>query len=223
MTQITVRSRETSVDELQQALHQLGIERRSRLVEEQQFWLGCQSAGDRHALLLAAGELERVVIGERPTPTRMQQIAGELSASALDEPAKFDRAERHIFQRRLHGEEVEVLEDRRRPAAGEPQRLGVAFRDVRAEDAHGAGGQGFKPENAAEHARFAAARRPEQHDLLAGGDLQGQMIENAVAAEIEHGRAELDRKLRSAHPAGGRSEGWCRARKRSIRRSPSRK
>ncbi len=42
------------------------VERRGRLVEQQQFWLKHQGARDRHALALAAGELMRKAEAETP-------------------------------------------------------------------------------------------------------------------------------------------------------------
>ncbi len=51
-------------DLLAQRHADLGVERRQRLVEQQQLGLGRQRPGERHALLLAAGELVGIAVAE---------------------------------------------------------------------------------------------------------------------------------------------------------------
>ena len=54
---------------------QLGVERRGRLVEEHQLRVHRQRPGDRHALLLAAGELVRVVVHPVAEADPIEQLA----------------------------------------------------------------------------------------------------------------------------------------------------
>jgi hypothetical protein len=51
---------------------QEGIEVRQRLVEQEHAWLGDERASERHALLLAAGELARVSRAEGAEPDQLE-------------------------------------------------------------------------------------------------------------------------------------------------------
>ena len=61
----------------------LRVERRERLVEQQHRRLDRQRAGDRDALLLAAGELVRVAVGGLREAHQLQQLVGALEARRL--------------------------------------------------------------------------------------------------------------------------------------------
>ena len=75
------------VDELDlHLLAELGIERRERLVEQQHRRLRHQRAGDRHALLLPAGELVRIApaeAGEAHVLQRFGDLSGNVSVAGL--------------------------------------------------------------------------------------------------------------------------------------------
>ena len=58
---------------------QLAVERAQRLVEQQQMRREDERAGERHALLLAAGELSRQALGE---VAELDQVEGSPHASA---------------------------------------------------------------------------------------------------------------------------------------------
>ena len=53
------------VEEVENAGLDRDVERRGRLVEQQQFWFQQQGAGDGDALALAARELVRIAVGDR--------------------------------------------------------------------------------------------------------------------------------------------------------------
>ena len=54
---------------------QLRIERRGRLVEEHHLGVHGKSTGDRDALLLPAGELNRVLVGLFGKPHQLEELA----------------------------------------------------------------------------------------------------------------------------------------------------
>jgi hypothetical protein len=59
-----------------------GIERRSRLVEQHDARLDRERPGNRHALLLAAGQLPRILFGEGVEPDLVQGLNPAASAPA---------------------------------------------------------------------------------------------------------------------------------------------
>ena len=62
---------------LQEALHlpaELGVERAERLVEQDQPRLADDGAGERHALLLAAGELRGIALAEIAERDQLQRL-----------------------------------------------------------------------------------------------------------------------------------------------------
>ena len=57
-----------------------GVERRQRLVEQQDRRLDRERTGDRHALLLPARQLVRIAVGGLREPDQLQQLIGTLEA-----------------------------------------------------------------------------------------------------------------------------------------------
>ena len=83
------------------------VEIAGRLVGDEDGWVWRERAGERHALLLAAGQLGRIVV----LPLA-QADGGELACGALVgiiEPGKLER-HRDVLQRRHGGNEMEGLE-----------------------------------------------------------------------------------------------------------------
>jgi hypothetical protein len=60
-----------------------GVERRQRLVEQQNRRLDRERTGDRDALLLPAGQLVRIPVGGLREPDQRQQLVGVLEARRL--------------------------------------------------------------------------------------------------------------------------------------------
>ena len=89
---------------------ELGIEHRGRLVEQHDAGAHRERAGDRHALLLAAGELLRVVarVGLEPDPAQHLEAGffSFLPAHAFDHAQRL----RDVAKRRHVPPQVEVLE-----------------------------------------------------------------------------------------------------------------
>jgi hypothetical protein len=90
--------------------HELGIERRGRLVEQHDARAHRQRAGDRHPLLLPAGELFWIVAGVSFEPHPSQHLEAALLGSLPAHP--FDHAQRlgDVAERRHVRPEIEVLE-----------------------------------------------------------------------------------------------------------------
>ena len=64
----------------------LGVERRQRLVEQQHRRRDGERPGQRHPLLLAAGQLVRVAAAAVAQPDQLQQLAGPPRALGLRRP-----------------------------------------------------------------------------------------------------------------------------------------
>ena len=112
--------------DVQHLVDHLRVERRGRLVEEHHLGLHRQRAGDRDALLLAAGQLRRVAC--RPGWPRPPGPAAPwplLGLGRLDALATLIGPERDVLQDRLVGEEVERLEHHADVGAQLGQRLAL--------------------------------------------------------------------------------------------------
>jgi hypothetical protein len=104
----------------------LGVQGRGGLVEEHDLGVHRQASGDRHPLLLAAGQLGRVLVGlSRATPTRSSSSLGLWLGLGLALLADLDRAERDVLEDRLVREEVEGLEHHADVGAQLGQRLAL--------------------------------------------------------------------------------------------------
>ncbi len=104
-------ARELRID-VEHLADQLGVERRGRLVEQHQLRLHRQRAGDRDALLLAAGELRRgrrraCRRGRRARAAPAPASRASLARLALDADRRLD----DVLERGHVREQVEVLED----------------------------------------------------------------------------------------------------------------
>ncbi len=67
-----------------------GINPRGRFVEHQDVRPRCQSAGDKHALLLATGEFGKPLLGKLLSPNHSQAFPGEGSLARRDKTARMD-------------------------------------------------------------------------------------------------------------------------------------
>ena len=103
-------ARRECADRIEHLAHQLGIERRGRLVEQNDRRLHRDRAGDRDALLLAARQLGRTLvemIAEKHFP---QLLGGARARDRLRQPEHMARPDRHIVQCREVRKQVEALE-----------------------------------------------------------------------------------------------------------------
>src|SRR5271167_4368246 len=163
-------------------LDHLRIECRGRLVEQHDLGLHAQRAGDRDALLLPARELTRIFVGllgdAHPLEIEPRRLLGLL-------PRRFahpDRGEGQVLQHGQVREQVELLEHHADLAA---DRLDVL--DVRSQLDPGDDDLAllmlFQPVDAADHRRFARARRPTDDDALAPLDLEVDVPEYVKLTE----------------------------------------
>ncbi|MGY4489097.1 hypothetical protein ACVWWR_008288 [Bradyrhizobium sp. LM3.2] len=105
---------------LQLAAHpdpQERIERGERLVEQEDLRLGDQRAGERHALLLAAGELGRQSAGIGAHCDELEQFAGTLVPDSAVDAAHF-QGKRNIVEHGQVRKQRVRLEHHRRTALG---------------------------------------------------------------------------------------------------------
>ena len=111
------------------------VEVAGRLVAEQQARRADQRAGDRHALLLAAGQLRRQEVGAVGDADPVERGERALAA-ALARPAAVDLRQHHVLEHRAVGEQVERLKDeaQRAPAQRARARPPSSSRDVDAVD-----------------------------------------------------------------------------------------
>ena len=174
----------------QQAVHlcthglaQLGVERRKRFVEQQHARFGCQRTRQGHALALPARKLGHTAIRIRREVHHLQQRVspgadlrvGQTVLPALDAQAVFDvAAHAQVREQRV------ALKHHADAAA-----LDRARGDVFVAKVHGAAGiRRFQPRNDAQRGRLATARGAEQHDSLAGSNVEVHRLQHALAAKV---------------------------------------
>src|ERR1022692_2075774 len=174
----------------------LGIERRQRLVEQQDLRLDGQRAGPRNALLLAAGQLVRVlprVLGE---PDDIEQLGGALPPLGSSQAAH-PQPEADVLQRGHVREQAVALEHDARAGVG-----------------------GLKAGQDAQGRGLTAARRPEQGHELARRDFERQPVERSQRAERPGQVRDNDRHADVAVRTGDQWRVGCLGDVRRHRVSP---
>ena len=159
------------------------VERRERLVEQQDLRVARQGARDGHALALAARQPARALVGQVRDPHAFQQLAHAGVARAAEGDVG---AHRHVREERV------LLEDEAdRAALGRQVDLGrgVEPGPVAEGDAPAVGAP--QPGDGAQHRRLAGARGPDERDGL-GSDAQAD-------AELERAKADGDVELERLH------------------------
>jgi hypothetical protein len=132
------------------------IERRQRLVEEEDLRPGDQGARQRDALLLTAGHLRRQAQGEINHLDEIEELARSRAPLGLGDPTHLE-AVGDVVDRRHMGKERVVLEHHRCPATG---RWRVGHIDVPDQDV--ARAHLLVTGDHPQRRRLAAAARPEQ-------------------------------------------------------------
>ena len=149
----------------QQCLHtQPGqcIERTEGLVEQEQLGLAHQRAGQRRALLLAAGELHRPGLSPRRQFDLGEGVQGTLARRLAFQP------ERDIVDDALPGQQARILEDHR-DRVGDAEPTGAA--DAMIEP-------GERPQEGA----LAGTGAAEQSDELAAADVEIDIVDDGALA-----------------------------------------
>ena len=177
------------------------VEVAAGLVGEQQRRVVDEGAGDRDALLLAAGELVGVAVQlgrEADQAQRLRHLGADLGAAGADHLQRVG----DVVVDGAVGQQLEVLED---GADVAPQLRDLLLRqgaDVAAGDADRAVGGRLVADQRLDQGRLAAAGRADEEDELAAVDRQRDPVERHVAARIDLGHvAQLDDRLASRPPS----------------------
>ena len=172
-------------------LAQLEVERRERLVEQQHLGLDRERAGDRDALLLAAGELADQLVALARQGDQLRSSSAASARSALRHaahPQAVGDVLRHGHQRKQR----QVLEDQR----GRPL-VRADARHVLAADPDRAFGRIEEARNRAQDRGLAAAGRPQEGEELAALDLQRRILDRGEIAKPDGDAIKFDV---GAHP-----------------------
>ena len=200
MRDVDERDADLVLDPLQLELHllaQLQVERAERLVEQEHTRAVDERAGERDALLLAAGELPRLAAAESLQPDERQHLVDAARApAAVDALAPEPKGD--VLEDRQMREERVALEDGVHVALvrRQPDDVTVAELDRAL----------VRLLEAADHPqrrRLAAAGRPEQREEGAGRDLERDAVDGDDVVEALDDLLEPDvglvmRALRSA-------------------------
>src|SRR6266508_57627 len=204
------------------------------LVGEQHRRLGDQRAGDRHPLLLAAGELRGPVLQAVAEPDRLERGDRPPAALGAAEPA-VDQRQADVADGRGPRQELEALED-------EPDHLVAHQRQlVVGEAGHGpplepqrAAGRPVQPAEQPEQGRLPRPARPHDRQRVAGRDLEVNPVERpdfdpvqpvdlGDAPSLHHGMASgIGCRLGHGQAPGQSWPSRSRSAPRDTTRSPSR-
>ncbi len=154
----------------------LGVERRERLVEQEDRRLDRQRPGEGHPLLLAAGELVGVAVGVDAETDQLEHVVGPLAAGRAVATAQLE-AEGDVVAHCQVREQAVGLEDHPHVAL-----VGRHPGEVLAADLDAAGRRLVEAGQDAQCRGLAAARRAEQGHELAGGEMEGESVERADRA-----------------------------------------
>ncbi len=151
------------------------VDRPERFVHQHDRRVGRERAGDTDPLLLASGQLLGVAraVGLRFQADEVQQLV-DACPDPLLVPAQSARDERDVGRDGQVGEEADLLDDIADVAA---QLVGVDVGDVPAVEDDPAGRGLDQPVDHPHRRRLAASRRTHQHDDLALGDLQRELLD----------------------------------------------
>ena len=163
------------LDERQDRVGGVGVQRAGGLIAEQHFGVGCQCAGNGNALFLAAGKHVGVNIRLIGQANALQQLHGLLVGSSLAHTAQAHRSQRDVLFHRQVGEQVKMLEHHAHLGAGG---INVAFGDLFAVQHNRAAVRFFQAGQAAQKSGLAAAGRPNQADNIALIDGQVNALEH---------------------------------------------
>ena len=194
---------------------QLGIQRTRRLIKEQVGGFQCQGAGNRHTLLLTTGESIRVGIHLFGKTHLRQQLAGALLRLLSTQGTVEGRGERHVLQRRVVREQVELLEHHRRTGTNITHlRVSelLAVIHLRVINGERAGLRGFQQVQAAQQSGLTATGGAQNHRGLTVGDVQANVLEHLRLTEA------LRQGINAKHCCSSRN-GCCTSPAPTARRS----
>src|SRR5688572_6285987 len=186
------------------------IERRERLVHQQDLRVSRECARETDALLHAAGELVAVMIGPLRQSNELELLVDDATALGSRLAAQLE-AQADVLANGAPRQQAELLKDHRDAAAPEPaQRRGVAVRDVNrllgVGHEHAATRHGIQAVGGTQQRRFAGAGESHEHEDLALLDAQaraghadddtgGGLDLRTAAALVQRRKGSLDRRL----------------------------
>src|SRR5688572_11263820 len=194
---------------LQHFLDHFRIERGGRLVEQHDLGVHAQRARDRDALLLAAGQLARILVRLLWNLHALEVVHRHLFRFLLRHLAYPDRRQGQVLDDGQVREQVEVLEHHPDFAAHLVDLLQV-MRQLGAVDYDLAALVLLQAVDAADHGRLAGTGRAAHHDALALVDRQVYVLEDMKLAEPLVDRAHFDHDFRADLHPGGRAAVGCR-------------
>ena len=197
------------LDDVGPGLHpQRGVEVRQWLVHEEDEGLAHNGPGQGHPLALATRELPGLAVDQRGQPEGLGGLL-DLGRSLLLGHATLAERELNVLGHRQVGVERVALEDH-----GDVAVLGVHIVDNTVTDGDGAAGHVLEPGHHAQCRRLAAARRAEEHQQLAVGDVQGQVVDCGGVTELLGDPVEADLCQRApfafGRPVCGHGSSLCR-------------
>src|SRR5229473_3584824 len=174
-------------------LAQIGVEVGERLVQQQDFRLHHQRAGQRHPLLLAAREFVRIARGEVVELHHIEDLSDPALQLVFCYLPHLQAKRDVLFDRHVRPQRV-ALEDHRHPAALRRQR-GARRRHLLAVHFHRAGRGCNKTRDHPQRRGLPAARRAQQRDELAraqrvdvggGGGKAAELLGEALWLQLVH-------------------------------------
>jgi hypothetical protein len=173
------------------------VQRRSRLVEQQHLRIHGQRTRDRHPLLLAAGELYRVLGRLILQPDPFEQQHGLAFGSLAAHLADPHRRQRDIAQDAQVREQVETLEDHSDLAADRVEVLQIVVEDDAVDDDL-ARIMRFEAIQGAQEGRFAGSGRPDDRRHLSFVEGRRNVLQRVEGAETLVDLARLDDRSKGA-------------------------
>src|SRR6266540_532469 len=169
--------------DVQDLADHLRVQRRGRLVEQDELGVHGQRAGDRHALLLAAGQLRRhlvrLVLDADPGEQFVRPLLGLLPGLSAD----LDRPEADVVEHAHVGEQVELLEHHAHLGA-EPCQLAALARQRAAVEPDRAAVDRLQPVDRAAQRRLPGAGRTDDHHDLASIEAEVDVLKHVEVTEV---------------------------------------
>ena len=198
------RDAETLVQPRQLGAHrdaELRVEVRERLVHQERLRLAHDRASHRHALALAARERRRTPVEQLLEPQHAGHRLDPRRDLRLRRLAHFQPVAEVLAHRHVRVERVGLEDHRDVPLAR------CELGDVPAADRDAAARRLLEPGDQAQERRLAAPRRSHEHEELAVGDLERDVVDRGRARE---GLADVvERDLCHAPPADGIDRSSC--------------
>jgi acyl-CoA thioesterase I len=177
-------------EKIRDALAGMRIEITRGLVREQNVGLGHERAREGDALLLAAGQLFRVMRGARREPHLIESLRRAYARVAM--AVQLER-QHDVLQSREGGDQVEGLEDESHVRAAHPRApVLIQRREVDAGDEDAAGAGRIEPGKQCQQRRLARTRSAHHGEGLPGSHNDADIGENGERAlRARHGLGHI--------------------------------